>query len=442
MRAVDIIRAKRDGEPLSDAAIGAFVRGVTDGSWPDYQASALLMAIVLKGMTPAETSTLTRAMASSGIRVDLSGLPGIKVGKHSTGGVGDKVSIVLAPLAAACGVIVPKMSGRGLGHTGGTLDKLESIPGFRVGLSLDEYRAALAEVGCAIISQTNDVAPADKKLYALRDVTATVDSLPLICASVMSKKIAEGSDALVLDVKCGSGAFMKTFDEARTLARALVAIGEAADIRTEAFITRMEAPLGCAVGNALEIRECIDLVHARGPADLQALILRLAARMVRLAEKAATDAEADARVRAALESGAAAAKLGEMIARQGGDARVVDEPDRLPSARTTRTVTAPTSGFVTGIDAEAIGRTAVLLGAGRDRKDASIDPAAGIVLRQKPGDRVEAGQPVLDLHFDDGPAIEEAVQLAASALTVGEAAPAQAPLVMAWLHRDGETRLD
>jgi pyrimidine-nucleoside phosphorylase len=442
MRAVDIIRAKRDGEPLSAAAIDAFVRGVTDGSWPDYQASALLMAIVLKGMTAEETAELTRAMAASGTRVDLSSLPGVKVGKHSTGGVGDKVSIVLAPLVAACGVIVPKMSGRGLGHTGGTLDKLESIPGFRTGLSLDEFRAALSEIGCAIISQTSDVAPADKKLYALRDVTATVDSLPLICASVMSKKIAEGSDALVLDVKCGSGAFMKTFDDARTLGRALVTIGESAGIRTEAFITRMEAPLGLAVGNALEIRECIDLVDGRGPADLQAVILRLAARMVRLGDKAATDEDAGARVRSALESGAAADKLRAMIARQGGDARVVDDPDRLPSARSIRTVKASRSGFLVAIDAETVGRAAVLLGAGRDRKDAPIDPAAGVVLRQKPGASVDAGQPLVDLHFDKAPSVDEAERLAASAVTIGETAPADASLMMAWLHRDGEARLD
>ncbi len=442
MRAVDIIRAKRDGETLSAAAIDVFVRGVTDGSWPDYQASALLMAILLKGMTAEETANLTQAMAASGTRVDLSALPGIKVGKHSTGGVGDKVSIVLAPLAAACGVVVPKMSGRGLGHTGGTLDKLESIPGFRTALSLDEFRSALAEIGCAIISQTADVAPADKKLYALRDVTATVDSLPLICASVMSKKIAEGSDALVLDVKCGSGAFMKTYDDARTLARSLVEIGDSAGIRTESFITRMEAPLGFAVGNALEIRECIDLVHGRGPADLQAVILHLAARMVRLGEKAATDDDARARVKTALESGTAADRLRVMIARQGGDARVVDDPDRLPSAQSTRTINASRSGFIVGIDAETIGRAAVMLGAGRDRKDAPVDPAAGIVLRQKPGDRVEAGQPVLDLHFDGTRRVEDAERLAASAVTIGDQQPADAPLVMAWVHRDGEARLD
>ena len=271
MRAVDIIRAKRDGEALSREAIESFVRGVTDGSWEDYQASALLMAIVLKGMTAVETGWLTDAMARSGDRVILDHIPGIKVGKHSTGGVGDKVSIVLAPLAASCGVVVPKMSGRGLGHTGGTLDKLESIPGFRIALSLDEYRKILGEVGCCLISQTENIAPADKKLYALRDVTATIESLPLIAASVMSKKLAEGSTALVLDVKCGRGAFMQRPTDARALARSLVSIGTAAGIRTEAFITRMDTPLGRAVGNSVEIAECIDVLSGKGPADLSAL---------------------------------------------------------------------------------------------------------------------------------------------------------------------------
>src|SRR5688572_30533313 len=259
MHFVDVIARKRDGLALTRPQVDAFVRGVTDGSVPDYQASALLMAIVLRGMTADETSWLTDAMLRSGERVDLSDIPGVKVGKHSTGGVGDKVSIVLAPLAAACGVVVPKMSGRGLGHTGGTLDKLESIPGFRVALTLEEYKRIIAEVGCCLISQTDTIAPADKKLYALRDVTATIESLPLIASSVMSKKLAEGSTALVLDVKCGRGAFMQRPADARALARSLVTIGASAGLRTEAFITRMDVPLGRAVGNAVEVAECIDI---------------------------------------------------------------------------------------------------------------------------------------------------------------------------------------
>ncbi|HMI93135.1 MAG TPA: thymidine phosphorylase, partial [Polyangiales bacterium] len=284
---MDIIRAKRDGEALSREAIESFVRGVTDGSWEDYQTSALLMAIVLKGMNAVETGWLTDAMARSGDRVNLDHISGVKVGKHSTGGVGDKVSIVLAPLAASCGVVVPKMSGRGLGHTGGTLDKLESIPGFRVALSLDEYQKILGELGCCLISQTENIAPADKKLYALRDVTATVESLPLIAASVMSKKLAEGSTALVLDVKCGRGAFMQRLGDARALARAMVSIGTAAGVRTEAFLTRMDTPLGRAVGNSLEVIESIETLKGRGPKDLTRLSVRLAARMLVLAGVAA-----------------------------------------------------------------------------------------------------------------------------------------------------------
>ncbi len=344
MRAVDIIRAKRDGEALSREAIESFVRGVTDGSWEDYQASALLMAIVLKGMNAAETGWLTNAMAGSGDRVVLDHIPGVKVGKHSTGGVGDKVSIVLAPLAASCGVVVPKMSGRGLGHTGGTLDKLESIPGFRIALSLDEYKKILGEVGCCLISQTENIAPADKKLYALRDVTATIESLPLIAASVMSKKLAEGSTALVLDVKCGRGAFMQRPTEALALARSLVSIGTAAGIRTEAFITRMDTPLGRAVGNSVEIAECIDVLSGKGPADLSALIVRLASRMVLIGGQASSEADAEAKVRASLASGAAREKLRQMIKWQGGDAAVVDDVRILPSARHSHQVTASTSG--------------------------------------------------------------------------------------------------
>jgi pyrimidine-nucleoside phosphorylase/thymidine phosphorylase len=438
-RAVDIIRAKRDGEPLAREAIEAFVTGVTDGSWPDYQASALLMAIVLRGMSAEETAVLTDAMVRSGARVDLSTLAGVKVGKHSTGGVGDKVSIVLAPLAAACGVVVPKMSGRGLGHTGGTLDKLEAIPGFRVALSLAEFKSALADIGCCLISQTNDIAPADKKLYALRDVTATVESIPLISASVMSKKIAEGSDAVVLDVKCGSGAFMKTHDEALRLARSLVAIGTASGVRTEAFISAMDAPLGRAVGNALEIVECIEMLQGRGTADLETLVVTLASRMVVLAGQAPDGSGAEQQVRGALGSGAALAKFEAVIARQGGDARVVADPSRLPRAAHVHTVAATEDGFVVGMDAELVGRASMQLGAGRDRVDAVIDPATGIVLEKKPGDAVARGEVVFSLHYNDADRLPAAIRLAESAVRTGPEPPPAAPFVRAWVHAAGET---
>jgi pyrimidine-nucleoside phosphorylase len=438
MRTVDIIRAKRDGEALSRDAIESFVRGVTDGSWEDYQASAMLMAIVLKGMTAAETGWLTDAMARSGDRVSLDHISGVKVGKHSTGGVGDKVSIVLAPLVAACGVVVPKMSGRGLGHTGGTLDKLESIPGFRVSLSLDEYKEILGEVGCCLISQTENIVPADKKLYALRDVTATIESLPLIAASVMSKKLAEGSTALVLDVKCGAGAFMKNPADARALARAMVTIGTAAGVRTEAFITRMDTPLGRAVGNSVEIAECIELLGGRGPADLRALIVRLASRMVVAGGKAANEAEAEAKVRSALDSGAALAKLRRMIEWQGGDPAVVDDPTRLPQARHVHQLTATASGYVESLDALLVGYTAVALGAGREKKGDAVDLSAGIVLHKKPGDAVKAGDPIMELHYNDPALLTLALTLAEQAAVIGGEAPPQAPLVIGWLHDSGE----
>ena len=439
MRAVDIIREKRDGAALSREAIDSFVSGVTDGSWPDYQITALLMAIVLKGMTPVETAWLTDAMSRSGERVNLDAIAGIKVGKHSTGGVGDKVSIVLAPLAAACGVVVPKMSGRGLGHTGGTLDKLESIPGFRVSLSLDEYRKMLAEIGCCLISQTETIAPADKALYALRDVTGTVESLPLIASSVMSKKLAEGSNALVLDVKCGRGAFMQRPSDARLLARSLVSIGTAAGVRTEAFITRMDVPLGRAVGNALEIAECIEVLKGTGPADLTALVVRLATRMVRLAEKAATDEEAEATVRAALTSGAALEKLRALIKGQGGDPAVVDDTSRLPAAKSVHRLTAERSGFVTALDALLVGRAAVALGAGRDKKGDAVDLAAGIMLLKKPGEAVSAGDTLMALRYNDGSRLNAAIALAAQATVIGDQAPLEQGLVMGWVHDSGET---
>src|SRR4051812_40370585 len=340
MRFVEVIARKRDGQSLSREAIDLFVQGSTDGSIPDYQASALLMAIVLRGMDDQETAWLTDAMVRSGERVDLSDVPGVKVGKHSTGGVGDKVSIVLTPLVAACGVIVPKMSGRGLGHTGGTLDKLESIPGYRIGLTVDEFKRQLRQIGTAIIGQTAALAPADKKLYALRDVTGTVESIPLISASIMSKKLAEGSDALVLDVKCGDGAFMKTLPRAKELAQSMVAIGRHAGVRTEAFITEMEAPLGHAIGNALEVVECIEALKGRGPSELTAVVQQLGARMVALGD-GADEATAGDRVNAALASGRALAKFAQLIERQGGDPRVVDDYSRLPVAPGRADVVAP-----------------------------------------------------------------------------------------------------
>jgi len=438
MRAVDIIRAKRDGEALSREAIESFVRGVTDGSWEDYQASALLMAIVLKGMNPLETGWLTDAMARSGDRVNLDHIPGIKVGKHSTGGVGDKVSIVLAPLAASCGVTVPKMSGRGLGHTGGTLDKLESIPGFRIALSLDEYKKILSEIGCCLISQTANIAPADKKLYALRDVTATIESLPLIAASVMSKKLAEGSTALVLDVKCGRGAFMQRPAEARALARAMVSIGTAAGLRTEAFITRMDTPLGRAVGNSVEIAECIELLGGRGPEDLAHEIATIASRMIVLAGKATTEAEAGARVASAIASGAAREKLKEMIRWQGGDESVVDDPRRLPQARHVHQLAAQKSGYLQSLDALLVGRTAVALGAGRDKKEDAVDLSAGIILHKKPGDRVTSGEPMLELRYNDESRLAAALALANQAAVIGDREVAEPPQMIGWVHDSGE----
>jgi pyrimidine-nucleoside phosphorylase len=434
MRAVDIIRAKRDGETLSRDAIGAFVRGVTDGSWPDYQIAALLMAIVLKGMNERETADLTDAMVRSGETVDLSDIPGTKVGKHSTGGVGDKVSIALAPLAAACGVVVPKMSGRGLGHTGGTLDKLESIPGFRIGLTIPEFKRILAEVGCCLIGQTETIAPADRALYALRDVTATIESLPLIASSVMSKKLAEGSDALVLDVKCGRGAFMKEPAEARALARALVSIGTAGGVRTEAVITRMDTPLGRAVGNALEVRECIDTLRGQGPEDLEAIVVRLASRMVVLAGREASDQQADARVRQALASGSGLAKLREMVARQGGDSRVVDDPSRLPAAKQVRLVAAGRAGVVQALDALLVGRASAALGAGRDKKGDPVDHAAGLCILKRPGETVAASEPVLELHYNDASRLAAAEALATEAIVIGDHASPEPPHIIEWVR--------
>jgi pyrimidine-nucleoside phosphorylase len=430
MRAVDIIRIKRDGQALDRQAIQAFVNAATTGIWPEYQVAALLMAIVLKGMTAQETAWLTEAMVASGVKLDWSDLPGAKVDKHSTGGVGDKTSLILAPLVAACGMYVPMMSGRGLGHTGGTLDKLESIPGFRVGLALDEFRTALRKVGCALIGQTAEVAPADKKLYALRDVTATVESIPLISASIMSKKIAEGISALVMDVKCGRGAFMKNRDDARLLAQSLVNIGNANGVRTEAFLTAMDSPLGRAVGNALEVIECFETLKGKGPADLESLSVTLAARMLQLGGAAATHKEAETKIRSALTSGRGLEKFRDIITQQGGDPQVVDDYSRLPAAPHRSVFKADRAGYLTHLDAELVGRATMVLGAGRDRVEDAVDPAVGALLLAKPGDRLQAGDPILELHYRDSARLDGALQLVRTACTISDQAPAAPILVL------------
>jgi pyrimidine-nucleoside phosphorylase len=430
MRVVDVIAKKRDGCTLSREEIDFFVDGVTRGTLPDYQASALLMAIVLRGMTIEETSWLTDSMVNSGTRVDLSDIPGVKVGKHSTGGVGDKISIVLAPLAAACGVIMPKMSGRGLGHTGGTLDKLESIPGYRVDLGIEEFKAVLRDVGTSIIGQTASLAPADKKLYALRDVTATVSSIPLISASIMSKKLAEGSDIVVLDVKCGDGAFMKHEADARALAASMVAIGTRAGVRTEAFITDMDTPLGRAVGNSVEVIECLETLKGRGPEDLTGVVKRLASRVLVLAGREPSDGEALCRVEATLSSGKALETFGRMIERQGGNRAVVEDCALLPSVSGREHYVASRDGYVTGMKAEAIGLATNLLGAGRAKVGEPIDHAVGLVILAKPGTQVERGQPIIEIHHRAGRGVNAALALCSDAVTIGDEAPPRRAVVL------------
>ena len=430
MRAVDIIIKKRDGGALTRDEISFFVSGVTEGTWPEYQASSLLMAIVLRGMTPQETAWLTDAMVTSGIRVDLSSIPGIKVDKHSTGGVGDKTSLILAPVAAACGLPVPMMSGRGLGHTGGTLDKLEAILGFSVRLSIDEMLRALEKTGCAMIGQTEQIAPADRKLYALRDVTGTVESIPLISASIMSKKIAEGIDALVLDVKTGSGAFMKTEADSRRLAESLVAIGNASGVKTEAIITDMDTPLGRAVGNAVEVVECIESMRGQGPADLMEVTMALTVPLLMLGRVAGTPADARRLAQNAIDSGAALDRFRRIIETQGGDPRVIDDVSRLPQANQRHPVPAPRSGYVVRMDAELIGRASVTLGAGRDRVEDAVDPAVGILVNAKPGTEVSAGDTVLDVLYRDKARLDRSLDLLTRAIVIGDEPPVPRPLIV------------
>jgi pyrimidine-nucleoside phosphorylase len=429
MRAVDVIRKKRDGLALSDDEVQSFVTAAATGAWPEYQLAALLMAIWLRGMDARETIALTSAMTHSGMVLDLSDIPGPKADKHSTGGVGDSTSLVLVPLVAACGVTVPMMSGRGLGHTGGTLDKLEAIPGFRVGLSIDEMKRSLKSIGAAMIGQTDSIAPADKKLYALRDVTATVESIPLIAASIMSKKLAEGIGSLVLDVKFGNGAFMKRFEDARTLAQTMVGIGNAQGVRTQALLTAMDVPLGFAVGNSLEVIECIETLKGRGPTDLASLSIELAACMVQMSGVADTIDDARRRVDHVLRSGQGVERFRQIVGNQGGDPRCIDDYKRLPLAGKRRIVAAERSGYLMSIEAEPIGRAAMLLGAGRDRTEDSVDPGVGILLRVITGERVKAGEAIAELYGRDDEKIAAAELMVRSACWIGDGPPATVPLI-------------
>ena len=417
-----IIAKKRDGLALSREEIAAFVRGATDGSWADYQLSALLMAIYLRGMSPAETALYTEAMMHSGVVADLSSVKWPKADKHSTGGVGDKVSLHLAPMVAACGVAVPMISGRGLGHTGGTLDKLESIPGFRVNLTMAEYRAELETIGLSLIGQTAELAPSDKKLYALRDVTATVECIPLICGSILAKKLAEGIDVLVLDVKFGRGAFMKEKSQARELALALVSVATAMGKPTRAILTAMEQPLGRAVGNALEVAESIECLKGRGPADTMEVTYALAEQMLVLAGVAQTATEARAALALSISSGAALEKFRAMITAQGGDARVVDEPARLPQAKFKVALAAPRAGFVQEVDAMGVALAALRLGAGRVKAADGVDHAVGFSELVKVGEPVAAGATLGVIHANDADALAAAKVMLAQAIRVGDVA--------------------
>ncbi|WP_342399707.1 pyrimidine-nucleoside phosphorylase [Weizmannia sp. FSL W8-0676] len=398
MRMIDIIEKKRNGKELATEEINFFVKGYTEGTIPDYQASALAMAIYFQDMSDREIADLTMAMVHSGETLDLSAIHGIKVDKHSTGGVGDTTTLVLAPLVAALGVPVAKMSGRGLGHTGGTIDKLESIQGFHVEITTDQFIDLVNREKVAIIGQTADLAPADKKLYALRDVTATVDSIPLIASSIMSKKIAAGADAIVLDVTTGAGAFMKNEEDAIRLAETMVRIGNHVGRKTMAVISDMSQPLGYAIGNALEVKEAIDTLKGEGPDDLTELVLALGSQMVVLAGKATTLEEARNMLKEAIASGAGLAKFKKFVANQGGDPSVIDHPEKLPQAKYAIDLPAKTSGYVSKMVADQIGVAAMMLGAGRATKEDKIDFAVGIVLRKKVGDRVEAGEPLATIY--------------------------------------------
>jgi pyrimidine-nucleoside phosphorylase len=424
MLVVELIKKKRDGRELSAQEIEFIVSAYTSGEVPDYQVSAFLMATFLRGMTRNETSALLQSMLHSGQVLDFSDLPACKIDKHSTGGVGDKTSLILSPVVAAGGVYVPMLSGRGLGHTGGTLDKLEAIPGFSVNLTLEKFREILGKVGCAMIGQTAEVAPADKKLYSLRDVTGTVESMPLICASIMSKKLAEGIDGLVLDVKTGSGAFMKKEEDSEALARLMVEVGTDMGKRMVALITDMDQPLGNKVGNALEVEECIEVLRGGGPEDLRILSLELCGWMFYLGERADSPDAGKKLAWDLIATGRALAKFKEMIAEQGGDPEIVDAPWKLPRSQRVGNIFAPTEGFVTSIECEQVGIASLLLGGGRAKKEDTIDPAVGITLQKKVGDFVHHNDTLCTIHYNDERNLAEVRELLAGAFHIGEHLPA------------------
>ncbi len=430
MLITDLIRRKRDGGELARNEIEFLIDGYTRDAIPDYQMSAWLMAVLLRGMTRAELAALTESMLNSGQVLDFSDLPAPKVDKHSTGGVGDKTSLVLAPVVAAAGLYVPMISGRGLGHTGGTLDKLESIPGFKVNLTVGDFRRVLKQCGAAMIGQTAEIAPADKRIYALRDVTGTVESPYLICASIMSKKLAEGIDALVLDVKTGSGAFMKSEKDAVFLAELMVETGQRLGKRVIALITSMDQPLGSAVGNALEVAECVDVLKGKGPSDLRELCLMLSAWMFLLGKRVTALEEGRKLAEQIIVSGKALDKFRDMVRLQGGNAAAIDDPGLLPIAKHQAKIASPASGFVTSMMVEQIGTAGVLLGGGRARKEDLVDPAVGIMVHKKLGDRVAAGEALCTVHYNSAERLEQARPLIVGSYKIEAAAAAdKRPLI-------------
>ncbi|HEY1657228.1 MAG TPA: thymidine phosphorylase [Candidatus Sulfotelmatobacter sp.] len=437
-RVIDAIRKKRDGGELSRDEIKGLVGAYTRGDIPDYQVSAWLMAVVLRGMTRAETAALTDAMLHSGEVLDLSSLAAKKVDKHSTGGVGDKTSLVLAPLAAAAGLAVPMISGRGLGHTGGTLDKLEAIPGFNVNLTVAKFRRVLESCGCAMIGQTPEIAPADRKLYALRDVTGTVESPYLICASIMSKKLAEGIDSLVLDVKTGSGAFMKKEEDAAFLAGLMVETGERMGKQMVALITDMDQPLGNRVGNALEVVEVVDILRGKGPEDLRDLCIVLAAWMLYLGGVAESVAAGESIGEKLINSGQALERFQKMVELQGGDPRTIDDPKRLPQAQHTLAVTSSESGYISAMQCEQVGTACVILGGGREKKEDSVDPAVGIVLHKKVGDAISKGEPLAMIYYNSESRAAQARQLLEKSFCIASTPPREkSPLIHRVITKSG-----